>query len=172
MEMTRPMPATAFEPTANNTRQLRDAFGRFATGVTIVTAQSELGPVAITANSFSSVSLEPPMVLWCPDKASKRYPAFAAAEHYAIHVLADNQTELCWKVAGDGFALRDMDLTSNVDGVPILEGCLARFECRQSNLYDGGDHAIILGQVLRAHLAQGGAPLTFFDGNVRQMSPQ
>jgi flavin reductase (DIM6/NTAB) family NADH-FMN oxidoreductase RutF len=170
--MTRPAPANAFVPTADNTRQLRDAFGKFATGVTIVTAHSELGPVAITANSFSSVSLDPPMVLWCPDKASKRYPAFAAAEHYAIHVLSADQTELCWKIAGDGFALRGMELSSNVDGVPILEGCLARFECRQSTLYDGGDHAIILGQVLRAHLADGGAPLAFFDGNVRQVSPQ
>ncbi|MEP5730477.1 MAG: flavin reductase family protein [Sulfitobacter sp.] len=167
--MARPVLADAFVPDAENTRQLRDAFAQFATGVTIVTAQTDQGPVAITANSFSSVSLDPPMVLWCPDKASKRYATFAAAQHYAIHVLSADQSDLCWKVARDGFALRDMGLDMNVEGVPVLAGCLARFECCQSAVYEGGDHAIILGQVLRASLAPGSDPLTFFDGQLRQV---
>ena len=170
--MTRPVPTNAFIPNTENTRQLRDAFGQFATGVTIVTAQSDNGPVAITANSFSSVSLDPPLVLWCVGLGSKRYPAFAAARHYAIHVLSADQTELCWSVSRNSAALADMSLDTNVEGVPMLPGCLARFECAQTANYEGGDHAIILGQVLRANLASGGDPLTFFDGNVRQMSPQ
>ncbi len=171
MEMTRPVPANVFAPTPENTRQLRDAFGQFATGVTIVTARTADGPVAITANSFSSVSLEPPMVLWCPDKASKRYGAFADAKHYAIHVLGAGQSDLCWHVAGDGFALRDIGLDHNLEGVPVLPDCLARFECEQANIYDGGDHAIILGRVLRASLSGKGDPLTFYEGKVSQVTP-
>lgn len=172
MEMAHPNPAGAFVPTADNTRQLRDTFGQFATGVTIVTATCARGPIAMTANSFSSVSLDPALVLWCVDMASKRYPAFASAKHYAIHVLAADQAELCWNVARDGDALADMALDTNVEGVPILPGALARFECEQTANYDGGDHAIILGRVLRAHLAGKGEPLTFFNGNLRQVAPQ
>lgn len=172
MEMTRPVPPDAFVPNAENTRKLRDAFGQFATGVTIVTAQADAGPVAITANSFSSVSLDPALVLWCVDLASKRYPAFATARHYAIHVLSSDQSDLCWDVARNSDALVDIAVDTNVEGVPVLPGCLARFECIQTAHYSGGDHAIILGQVLRATMASSGDPLTFFDGNIRQVTPK
>ena len=159
-----------FVPTPETTRELRDAFGQFATGVTIVTAQTAEGPVGITANSFSSVSLTPPMVLWCPDKGSKRYAAFAEASHYAIHVLAADQNDLCWQVAKDGYCLSTMDLDENAYGVPLIEGCLARFECRTAAIYDGGDHAIILGDVLRVNHRSDGAPLLFHGGTVREIS--
>lgn len=167
MEMTSPKPDHSFVPTAQNTRQLRDAFGQFATGVTVVTAQTDRGPLGITANSFSSVSLNPAMVLWCPDKGSKRYRVFAEATHYAIHVLSADQGDMCWKIARDGLTLGEMQLDTNAEGVPVLPGCLARFECRQSAVYDGGDHVIILGEVLRASYVEEGTPLAFFGGAVR-----
>lgn len=155
---------TSFVPDAGNTRLLRDAFGRFATGVTIVTAMSDDGPVGITANSFTSVSLEPAMVLWSASKASRRFPYFDKASHYAIHVLAADQETLCWNFAKDAFALRQISHGLNPEGVPLLEGALARFECKQTSKFDGGDHRIILGEVLRAEMRDGDG-LTFFAGN-------
>lgn len=158
--------AQSFTPDQTNTRLLRDAFGRFATGVTIVTAATDDGVMAITANSFSSVSLTPPLVLWSPDKNSRRFPYFEKADHYAIHVLSADQDELCWKIAKDAHGLRDMDLRMNAEGVPVLEGCLARFECTRSAIYEGGDHAIVLGHVNRATMREDGEALAFFKGQL------
>ncbi|MDO6591171.1 flavin reductase [Loktanella sp. D2R18] len=157
---------TSFVPDPSNPRQLRDAFGRFATGVTIVTVATQDGPMAITANSFSSLSLEPPLVMWAPDKSSRRYAHFAQAEHFAIHVLASDQEDLCWRVARDGAGLLANELTTNAEDVPVLSGCLARFECRRYASYDGGDHDIVVGQVLRAAQREDGDALTFFKGKM------
>lgn len=156
----------SFVPDPSNTRLLRDAFGRFATGVTIVTAATDDGPVAITANSFSSVSLTPPLVLWSPDRNSRRFPYFEKAEHYAIHVLAAEQGDLCWHVAKDAFGLKEKTFDVNAEGVPVLEGCLARFECTRTAIYEGGDHAIMLGHVNRATMREDGEALTFFKGQM------
>lgn len=151
----------SFVPDPDNGRLLRDAFGRFATGVTVVTAASDDGCVAITANSFSSVSMEPPLVLWSPALASARYPAFARAEHFAIHVLAADQASLAWEVARNRDALQG--LSANAEGVPVLERCLARFDCSRFALHEAGDHAIVIGRVLRASIGEG-EPLAFFGG--------
>jgi len=118
-----------FKPDRTNTRALRDAFGRFASGVTIVTASSKDGPVGITASSFSSLSLDPPLVLWSPDAGSYRFPYFEAATHFAIHVLGAEQIALCEGFAKSPFAFDDADLAFNAEGVPLINGCLARFEC-------------------------------------------
>ncbi len=160
----------SFVPAADNTRLLRDAFGRFATGVTIVTAASEQGVVAITANSFTSVSLTPPLVLWSPDRNSRRFPYFEEARHYAIHVLAADQDDLCWQVAKDAFGLNHLQLAQNENGVPLLENCLARFECTRSAIHDGGDHAIVLGHVDRATMREEGDALTFYKGQMGQIA--
>lgn len=159
----------SFVPAADNTRLLRDAFGRFATGVTIVTAASEQGVVAITANSFTSISLTPPLVLWSPDRHSRRFPYFEEARHYAIHVLAADQDDLCWQVAKDAFGLNHLQLAQNEHGVPLLENCLARFECTRSAIHDGGDHAIVLGHVDRATMREEGDALTFYKGQMGQI---
>ncbi|EPX81611.1 flavin reductase family protein [Litoreibacter arenae] len=161
-----------FVPDEDNTRLLRDAFGRFATGVTIVTAATENGVAAITANSFSSVSLSPPLVLWSPDKTSRRFSYFEAATHYAVHVLSTDQDDLCWAVAKDVYALRDRDLRRNAEGVPVLEGCLARFECTKTAVYEGGDHVIMLGQVNRAAMREEGDPLAFYKGQMGRFTAQ
>ena len=154
-------------PDAADTRPLRDAFSRFATGVTVVTCTGDAGPVAMTANSFTSVSLEPPLVLWSVSRQSRRYPAFAAAEHYAIHVLGAEQRALSDLFAKDGLALAQMAHTTTARGVPVIGGCLARFECRRSDIHYAGDHALIVGEVIRAGFRKGDA-LAFFGGG---MSP-
>jgi len=147
----------------SDARALRDAFGRFATGVTIITAMHAEGVKAITANSFSSVSLDPPLVLWSIAQTSRRFRFFAPAQHYAIHVRAADQSDLCQAVARDVDALAADTVTFNAEGVPLIDGCLARFECQRSDAFEAGDHTIVLGEVLRLDM-RGGDALTFFNG--------
>lgn len=160
-----------FAPHSENTRLLRDAFGRFATGVTVVTTNSGDGPVGITANSFSSVSMDPPLVLWMPDKLSRRFQYFEAAEHYAIHVLSHEQAEICNGFARNAHAFDQLTYKLCEHGVPLIENCLARFECKRFAAYEGGDHLIVLGQVKQAEMRTGEA-LTFFSGKLGQITPK
>lgn len=160
----------SFTPGPQNARLLRDAFGRFATGVTLVTAAADQGCAAITANSFSSISMDPPLVMWSPARASSRYAGFAAARHFAIHVLAADQADLAWAVARNRDALDGAGLGLNADGVPVLDRCLARFDCAQFALHEAGDHAIILGRVLSVRMSEG-APLAFYGGRIAGLVP-
>lgn len=147
-----------------DTRALRDALGRFATGVTIVTAPDGDGrPVGFTANSFSSLSLDPPLVLWSPAKTSTRYAFFMAADHFAIHVVGADQTDLCTAFARSGTAFDQFDWEVGLNNVPLFEGCLSRFECTKTAEFDGGDHTIILARVIRASM-RAGDPLLFHGG--------
>ncbi len=144
-------------------RDFRAALGRYATGVTVVTARTARGPVGITANSFTSVSLDPPLVLWCPAKSSARLSAFTVADHYAIHVLAADQIDLCRRFARSGEDFAGLDPAETPDGLPLLHGCLARFDCAAHAVHEGGDHAILVGRVLRAFV-RNGTPLLFWHG--------
>ncbi|KIC46211.1 flavin reductase family protein [Tateyamaria sp. ANG-S1] len=164
MTMQSPQQPTVFTPDADSSRQLRDAFGKFATGVTVVTAPSADGPIAIVANSFSSVSLDPALVLWSVDRNARRFPYFDAADHYAIHVLAAEQGDLCKQAARNAHVLSEHPHILNADGVPLIDHCLARFECRRVAAHDAGDHVIIVGQVQRTEMRDG-QPLTFFGGD-------
>lgn len=159
---------TTFKPDATNTRTLRDAFGRFASGVTIVTAPSDDGPVGITANSFSSLSLDPPLVLWSPDTGSRRFPYFERAPHFAIHILAAEQAALCHGFSRSAFAFEGAEVTENEHGVPLIGGCLARFECTLRAIHPGGDHRIVVGEVLRAEMREGEA-LAFYAGQLQAL---
>ncbi|GGG71697.1 flavin oxidoreductase [Salipiger pallidus] len=152
-----------FDPSDADPRDLRDALGRFVTGVTVVTCNTPDGPVGITANSFASVSLDPPLVLWSPAKNSQRYPFFMAADHFAIHVLLREQVNLChaFSRSADGFAAATWH--EGPHGVPLLEGCAARFLCEKAAEHDGGDHSILIGHVLSVS-TKPGAPLTFNAG--------
>ncbi|SFE38574.1 NADH-FMN oxidoreductase RutF, flavin reductase (DIM6/NTAB) family [Roseivivax sediminis] len=152
-----------FQPGPDTTRAFRDALGRFATGVTIVTTQTPDGPIAITANSFASLSLDPPLVLWSPAKASARFVPFTEAQHFAIHVLAADQAALCSEVARDARRFRPGDLTENENGVPLIETALAHFECARDAVHDGGDHVIVVGRVQRVRMREG-EPLLFLNG--------
>ena len=103
-------------------RAYRMALGSFATGVTVVTAASAEGPVGITANSFASVSLDPPLVLWSPAKDSNRYEYFGPAEHFAIHVLDAHQQRICDAFTRDKAAFSGLDWHEGAHGVPLIKG--------------------------------------------------
>lgn len=154
---------TRFKPGPESARAFRDALGAFATGVTIVTTRTEHGPLGITANSFSSVSIDPPLVLWSPAKSSRRYAPFAAAERFAIHVLGAEQADICEAFVKDGDAFADFETTNLMKGVPLIENCLARFECALFAQHDAGDHTVIIGEVVAAE-TRPGEPLVFARG--------
>nr|WP_201156434.1 flavin reductase family protein [Rhodobaculum claviforme] len=155
--------ALEFTPGPETARLLRDALGRFATGVTVVTVASDMGPVGITANSFTSVSLDPPLVLWCPARGSRRFAHFADAAHFSIHVLGADQMELSRRFASGPGTFDAIPETLSPEGVPCLPGVLARFDCALHAAHDGGDHSIVVGRVLRSALGDG-APLVFAGG--------
>jgi 3-hydroxy-9,10-secoandrosta-1,3,5(10)-triene-9,17-dione monooxygenase reductase component len=126
------------------------ALGMFGTGVTIVTTRDEEGAaVGLTVNSFNSVSLDPPMVLWSLAKSARSLPAFAQAQYWNVHVLANDQDALSNRFAragADKFAGVPLDSAAN--GAPLLRGCSARFQCRAAFQYEGGDHIIFVGEVV------------------------
>lgn len=159
-----PPEGTTFQPSEADARAFRTALGRYATGVTIVTCDSDIGPLGITANSFASVSLDPPLVLWSPARSSKRFAAFEAAEKFAIHVLGDHQKHFCDVFASQGNDFSSLDWHASASNVPLLSGCLARFECDRHAIHDGGDHAIVVGHVTAAVMHEGGSPLVFANG--------
>jgi 3-hydroxy-9,10-secoandrosta-1,3,5(10)-triene-9,17-dione monooxygenase reductase component len=146
-------------------KELRKVLGTFATGVTVITTRAPDGtPVGLTANSFNSVSLNPPMVLWSLAKSARSRTAFESAQHWAVHILAADQEELA-----NRFATRGTDkfagLTIDQGGgeVPLLHGCAARLQCRTSFKYEGGDHIIFVGEVLEVDHTDN-TPLVFHAG--------
>lgn len=137
--------ATAIDP-----NPFRRALGTFTTGVTVITTVDRSGAdVGITANSFNSVSLDPPMVLWSIDKSSSNLEAFTTATHFAVHVLASDQDELASRFATRGVdRFAGLAVERGTAGLPLLAGCAARFQCRMAFRYEGGDHTILVGEVL------------------------
>lgn len=128
----------------------RNALGSFVTGVTIVTARDEAGaPFGLTANSFNSVSLDPPMVLWSLSLYSGSLPVFRNAESWAVHVLAADQQAMSDRFATPGVdKFAGLELADGPEGAPLIDGYAARFGCRARFEYEGGDHAIFLGEVV------------------------
>jgi 3-hydroxy-9,10-secoandrosta-1,3,5(10)-triene-9,17-dione monooxygenase reductase component len=133
----------------HHTRRFRNALGAFATGVTIVTTRDARGQdTGLTANSFNSVSLDPPMVLFSLAKSSRSLAAFLEATHFAVHVLAAEQEELSLRFATRGAdKFQGLTLERGPAQVPLLTGCAARFLCRNAYRYEGGDHVIFVGEV-------------------------
>ena len=156
--------------TSFDSRQLRNVLGTFTTGVTIVTTRDPHGvPHGVTANSFSSVSLEPPLVLWSQALTSRSLPAFQESDYFAVNVLAEDQIEVSKHFArpqDDKFA--SVKYSDGLGGVPVLEGTVAHFECVKVAEYPAGDHVIYLGRVERVSHS-GRRPLAFSHG--RYMVP-
>lgn len=163
------MSEQSFTPDTAHGRAFRDALGQFATGVTVVTTHSATGPLGITANSFAALSLDPALVMWAPGKFSRRFEAFADASHFAIHVLGADQLPLAQHFAANGFDFNLPEVAMNAEGVPLLPGCLARFECAAHAVYPGGDHAIVVGKVTRVS-QRSGRGLSFFAGKYGSIS--
>jgi 3-hydroxy-9,10-secoandrosta-1,3,5(10)-triene-9,17-dione monooxygenase reductase component len=133
-----------------DSNRFRQALGTFTTGVTIVTTVDAAGnPVGVTANSFNSVSLAPPMVLWSLARTSTNIGAFLAARHFAVHILASDQQTLATRFSQKGTdRFAGLRVGRGIDGIALLDGCAARFECRTAFQYEGGDHVIFVGEVL------------------------
>lgn len=146
--------------------EFRTALGMFATGVTIVTARTAAGTlVGLTANSFNSVSLSPPLVLWSLAKSAGSMAAFSTGSHYAINILSADQQALAQQ-----FASKDVDRFAGVKyvlgstGAPLLAGAVASFECFNRSQYAEGDHIIFVGEVERCTHTPGSAPLLYHGG--------
>jgi flavin reductase (DIM6/NTAB) family NADH-FMN oxidoreductase RutF len=146
--------------------EFRAALGMFATGVTVVTARLPDGrPVGLTASSFNTVSLAPPLVLWSLAQSSSSMPAFAAGAHYAIHVLAADQLSLALRFAQRGVdRFAGLAHAPGIAGAPILPGAAAVFECFSRSRYAEGDHTIFVGEVERCGHRPGASPLLYHGG--------
>jgi len=152
-------------------RTLRDALGCFATGVTVVTTLGPTGnPVGLTANSFTSVSLDPPLLLVCLATAVGSLPAFVAASHFAVNVLHNGQQPVSGRFASKGedrFAATDWERWDS--GVPIISSSLASFECAREAMHEAGDHLILVGRVNRVRFEPRRDPLLYFRGRYRRL---
>lgn len=154
-------------------REFRDTVGCFATGITIITTRQDDGaPVGLTANSFTSLSLDPPMVLFCLDNNVASFDAFQAGGHFAVNILSEKQQDLSSRFAKSGPEKWDgVAFDSGDTGCPILPGSLACMECRVSSINEGGDHVIVVGEVLRLERAQEDAmPLLYYRGGYANLS--
>lgn len=146
-------------------RSFRKALGCFATGVTVITTADDDGqPVGLTVSAFSSLSLEPPLVLFCLDKRTRALDAFRKG-HFAAHILREDQRQLSIQFSSrQDDKWNNVDFTTNEHGIPVLSKCLARLECELHETMDGGDHIIVVGKVNRLEHQTGGQPLLYFRG--------
>jgi flavin reductase (DIM6/NTAB) family NADH-FMN oxidoreductase RutF len=146
--------------------EFRAALGMFATGVTIVTARNAEGEfVGLTANSFNSVSMEPPLVLWSLSRAAASMHAFSTGSHYAINILSSDQQALALRFAAKGVdRFAGLEFTQGAGGAPLLAGAAATFECFNRSRYEEGDHVIFVGEVERCARREGASPLLYHGG--------
>lgn len=165
------MSTTSAGTPSGNLDQLRRCLGRFATGVTVVTCTDAAGgPCGITANSFSSVSLEPPLVLWSIAKVSNSLQAYLDAEYFAINVLSAAQEDISSHFARtDHTRFSGIQYSKSGNGVPILADTIACLHCRTRDVHDCGDHYIIIGKV-ESHSFDDNPPLLFFRGRYAEVT--
>lgn len=162
----------SFHPSAVEARLLRDALGRFATGVTVITTAGQDRAEGMTANSFSSVSLEPPLVMWCPAKSSSRYGLFSNAQAWSVHILGCEQIETSKRFVRNGPQFDGLETETTPEGTPVIAGVAARFDCVTHAVHDAGDHSIMIGRVIR--VTTGGPndhPLVFAAGRYGSFQP-
>ena len=154
-----------------DTGDFRQALGRFATGVCLVTVNDpELGPLATTVNSFSSVSLDPPLVLWSIQSSSDHLAVYTKCQHFGISVLTSAQQVLSGQYAQrGGHSAQAEHFTQGPHGEPRLVDALAHFSCAPYAVHPGGDHQIIVGEVLQFESGEGD-PLIFYSGGYRALS--
>jgi flavin reductase (DIM6/NTAB) family NADH-FMN oxidoreductase RutF len=154
-------------------REFRASLAMFATGVTVVTARAPSGVlIGLTANSFNSVSLSPPLVLWSLSQTAGSLPALSTGTHYAVNILAADQKELAERFAGRrDDRWKDIPYTEGIGGAPLLTGAVAHFECFNRSRYEEGDHVIFVGEVERCSHRAGAAPLLFHGGRFYSEHP-
>jgi len=160
--------------TDTGTGQLfRQVLGHFCTGVTVITTVDADGPAGFTCQSFAAVSLDPPLVLFCPGRSSATWPRISRAGHFCANVLADEQRELARVFAGRGPGggargaaggagkFDGVGWSPGLTGSPVLTGSLAVVECRLGDIFDGGDHELVTGRVVAMEVGEG-SPLLFY----------
>ena len=151
--------------------RLREIMGHYATGASIVTATFDGKPHGLAVNSLTSVSLEPPLILFCPAKSSDTWPAIRDAGHFVVNILAHGQLDMLKKFAkkgADRFA--DVGYHDSPSGSPVLHDVLAHLECRIEEIYDAGDHYVTLGRVLDLDVSDTGVPLVFYRGGFHELA--
>jgi flavin reductase (DIM6/NTAB) family NADH-FMN oxidoreductase RutF len=165
MASTPPPQLSAASPRFSSS-DFRAALGMFATGVTIVTARTPTGNlVGLTANSFNSVSLSPPLVLWSLGRAAASLDVFSTGSHYAIHILGADQHLLAQQFAAKSAdRWQGVDYTLSFNGTPMIAGCIASFECFNRSRYEEGDHVIFVGEVENCSAQPSASPLLFHGG--------
>ncbi|MBM4258849.1 MAG: flavin reductase family protein [Deltaproteobacteria bacterium] len=151
-------------------RELRNVFGAFATGVTIITTKDPNGkPFGLTANSYTSLSLDPPLVLVCVDKKVDCYACFEQSKVFVVNILAEGQDQLSTRFATKGIEkFEGVPTHEGSVGVPLLDGAMGYIECKLINGFEGGDHTIYVGEVQNAS-AFGDRPLLFFKGKYSRL---
>ncbi|HZH27176.1 MAG TPA: flavin reductase family protein [Azospirillaceae bacterium] len=154
-------------------RMFRDALGFFATGIAVVTTTDGTGaPIGLTVNSFTSVSLDPPLVLFCIDRGTQCLEAFAQTGRFAVNILEEGQRAISARFASPVADRFDrVEYTPGLGGCPLLAGCLSTLECELRAVHDGGDHVILVGEVVRLAHAGGGRPLLYFRGAYAELGP-
>ena len=157
-----------------NSRAFRDALGHFATGVAVISARTgDTGTIGLTINSFASVSLDPPLVLWSLDRGSDRYPPLMQVARFGIGVLGQDGMDLSRRLARKGqYALGNHEVADGPNGVPLLRSAIAGFECEVEQRIDAGDHVIFLARVLHCSHASHEAPLLYYRGAYRALAPR
>ncbi len=151
---------------ASSARKFRDVLGRFCTGVTVVTSMSDGEPIGMTCQSFSSVSLSPPLVMFCPARTSRAWPLIQRAGFFAVNLLAHDQGDL-----SDAMATKGVDKFSDVTwkqsqatGAPLLDGVLGWVDCSIHAVHEAGDHYVVIGRVKDLDVSEAPHPLLFFEG--------
>jgi flavin reductase (DIM6/NTAB) family NADH-FMN oxidoreductase RutF len=142
---------------------LRSTLGRYATGVTVVTATHRGRAAGVTVNAFTSVSLHPPLVMWCLRRGSRSLPLFVGAGSFAVNVLGSGQRDLAARFAGPGDRFHGVPLRRTAHPMPLLAGTVATLVCSLTRLVPAGDHVLLIGEVID-HRASSGPPLLFHDG--------
>ena len=154
-------------------RDFRDTVGCFATGITIITTiDADGSPIGLTANSFSSLSLDPPLVLFCLDRKVASFDAFKAGGNFAVNILSTGQQDVSNRFAKSGPEKWDgVTFDTWGTGSPILPGCLANMECNVSSISEGGDHVIVIGEVVQMERASADAmPLLYYRGSYSNLT--
>lgn len=157
-----------------NSRGFRDALGHFATGVGVITASGPGGePIGVTINSFASVSLDPPLVLWSLDKSSDRFRVLMQASHFGVNLLGQAEMEISRRLSRKGeSALQVSEVRHGHHGVPMLKHAIASFECAVHERVEAGDHVIFIGHVLHCQHDSHEDPLLYYRGAYRGLAPK
>ena len=162
-----------FEP---EPRRFRQVLGHFCTGVTVITTTDDDGPAGFACQSFAAVSLEPPLVLFCPSRTSVTWPRIARAGHFCVNVLTDGQRELC-RVFGTSAAtgadkFADVPWSASSRGAPVLDGVLTWVGCTVQAVHEAGDHHVVIGRVTELGECRPGKPLLFYRGRYAATAEQ